>query len=1135
MNRLSQIHSTNLPPASVRYAPDNVNVTQSLELTPVNVDTYLQAMLAVPEVQERLKKTESVRLKIGNVEYTPSRWATEIIKELIFNPLTRTVDYGAFVDEFDLLFFDLYRQLLQCSEPSKKELELLFSEIFSRLPQEWKNEAAKKWGEHTAEHYPSFATSIDGIEKIVLESSNAASLSQLFFAASSGDLQRLIKCIDAGINPLSKTRSYTLLYTAVKTEQKEIVSFLLSNASIDRNKWKTDNLLFCMQYCSFDLFKILLDNIHFEEYEIQKFLDSFGAETQHQLIITQKFSYLLTKVPSLAKIKVKSGRSFLESCYFNWIERENSSNSFYQESSSIYKAIFFLLLSRGAALPHRILDDIELRVFKGDYTSLKCHPNPEELLQRVKKAEESDSNIAEILECKKMLEQALRAYRLSPQSISLNLLYRAYQLKKKSKTMLKDDLNYQAFVSLYDKIVDLHPLLREVRAASRNIRGKTKENADRANKIVGLFADREIFSHDELRDWWKTYSGQVREKIAKGEKAAVLLRQKGAITLLHGTNSAAWPLMVATGNRLISSGKLFDMGYSPLTGEGTAAINHYNRRYVSTMEPTVSFKQKTLLNPVGANSTTSFSATRSYATSHVLICGIMNRAMVFDPKRELTLLHKFATEIQACPDPERNPNYWFDLKRAIFRLRQTDPQFKEKASPILQTLDSALQLGVNHREKVLEIKDDLLQSTKSYIDMNHPLAQNIRPLLFASHSKRREETYEGTGEALVEELVFGKDAQTAFTDDESLPLVRQHLEAKGIAVYPFEVGICMEILQMSRNEHSRLPLETERQKMLFSYLQREFPQLTESDMKRELDLLDRRPKNQPFRDAILKYLGLIRLTQQYHQEVLPYYAAPFPATPSYSKALGKTQVVPDPCFGPSFRNYDDYIKAVEEGTTLPRSIHGNMHASRVALFTLVIAKLYEKHGYKTQAALHTLIKAGGMHDAARQDEGIDRWDKESSQLLENELQNKNQPNYIKYISPIDMTPPHVVSLLVEALAHKDEGRETASLEKIAIQGADCIDINRIPDVRKQYDRNRNFFYGDPRLAGKRDELDKMIDEAIAFIVMTENLKHDFEQCSTNYLGDLAGVLFANHQKFPTLTGLIEDLKPFLLLNVKRHQ
>lgn len=99
-------------------------------------------------------------------------------------------------------------------------------------------------------------------------------------------------------------------------------------------------------------------------------------------------------------------------------------------------------------------------------------------------------------------------------------------------------------------------------------------------------------------------------------------------------------------------------------------------------------------------------------------------------------------------------------------------------------------------------------------------------------------------------------------------------------------------------------------------------------------------------------------------------------------------------------------------TDIARPIHGIQHVSRVALYTNVFANLYLKHGNIEAVSLTEenllILQLGALfHDAAREDEGIDRWDDESAIFF-----------YLYLTQVLDITHEKA-KIFAEAVGNKD--------------------------------------------------------------------------------------------------------------------
>lgn len=164
----------------------------------------------------------------------------------------------------------------------------------------------------------------------------------------------------------------------------------------------------------------------------------------------------------------------------------------------------------------------------------------------------------------------------------------------------------------------------------------------------------------------------------------------------------------------------------------------------------------------------------------------------------------------------------------------------------------------------------------------------------------------------------------------------------------------------------------------------------------------------------------------------------------------------------------------EKKSDIARSLHGIQHVSRAAFYVPIFANLYRKYGDQDALQLNNediklLQIAAVFHDAAREDEGEDKWDHESAILL-----------YL-YLTRVLQVPKKKATLIAEAMANKDpspangyfeiqenhdeitwrfnKSKQTSkkNIYQKIIHDVDSLDIIR---ARPNFDANHLDFYKD---------------------------------------------------------------------------
>lgn len=150
-----------------------------------------------------------------------------------------------------------------------------------------------------------------------------------------------------------------------------------------------------------------------------------------------------------------------------------------------------------------------------------------------------------------------------------------------------------------------------------------------------------------------------------------------------------------------------------------------------------------------------------------------------------------------------------------------------------------------------------------------------------------------------------------------------------------------------------------------------------------------------------------------------------------------------------------------------RAVHGPLHASRVMLWTMLFAEIYRENNRHLNVSPVSLALAAGLHDAAREGDGVDLWDEASGQIVKMTLSDLGDKD---------------AEFLGECVAKKDDGTGL-SLEKEIIHDADCIDILRLFLLDSSSFEMGRLFLGrslDPDIAFN------LVKEAKEFIRLTES-------------------------------------------------
>lgn len=961
------------------------------------------------------------------------------------------------------------------------------------------------WNRYIVFPLPEGSSAVIDTIRYMQKHTNHASLQQLFVAVLTNNTQLLAKCLDAGISPFvlipprfRGDKPCSAFDIALRQGNLACVKMLL-----DKARFPLGDVKECWQYVkTVEMFNLLLaygmkieDSAKYDaENVLDVLLNNYLEPTETEIGRKHWLELVTHLLPRLPKSVVQinsEGKTWVESLYKTALQNP-AAKPFLQEVLKVYPD-----LVKGA-----ILSDMEQRILDNNEREwlVNLPANRKSHFEKLLASGSGDSNyMLQLTKVHKKLESQLELHNLDPESIDADLIVEAHILKKKVKKHLKslgDEssaqgdikalwVTYRQFESIYDKAVDKHPGFSTVRKFSREIRKNGAEyegtyagskTTTRLTKFWELWLDSFPKAGETAKEW-RSESIGVRRKVCEGAKQVMSQPpRKRWLTLLHGVNSAALPVIKKLGNKLLPSGELFKRGVAPLTGEAKGAICGVNIKAISCLTPDFAWNQD--LSGLGSKKrSTRFVIGEEYSTR----AEQAGRPLVFDRDAEFAKFKEYCANIKAGNIPEMMPHgsetpdfewqkFWFDFNRSIIRLKMTgNKKFMEDSHEDLLAL-----LGLRHQPLGLKACLTNWQASPAVeVDANDALIVNKYPLLFASSKDGiKKDSSTLRQETLIEgELELGKDLDYAFTSPEGLQPLRAALADTGVTVMTFDAG---RYLQM---------------RMMDSQLN---PFLKEQGEKGSMETF----------------------VQQFQAKVLPFYTRPLPQDVSYIQG-GERIVKPksQAFYGHTYRaDFESYNKAVKNGETLPRKIHGPMHASRVSLYSLLLAQIMGELGSPAEVSKELLSVTAGMHDSARQDEAVDLWDAESAELTKHVVKDQ-----------LGINDEEILRILTHAIAEKDPkgGKFETNVQRI-IHDADALDILRLPQLMLEPGKFRTSELAFTKLDAAKDfPVQELVKEVAEFVKITENpaLKKHLEFHSESYFQDVMLIfrdLQVSNNSFPIM-------------------
>lgn len=812
-----------------------------------------------------------------------------------------------------------------------------------------------------------------------------------------------------------------------------------------------------------------------------------------QKLIAQYFALLISKIKDIDQNinRTTTGGeacSALEKLYLT----QGPNQPFYRE-------LAVLCLQKGATISSRLAYDMKMEMrAKKDLTfapflkaqnlltdeELRIYLSPppakgstQELLQKV-----VDANF--------FFDNMLSLYNLNPSMVSLERMSEIRMLRREVKNHLAQasektpevvqlESLYQTFSSKYDSVVNKHLLLRELREISREIRQLSKTAvekqtpSERLIKFYSLWGKDDSYTREESigrigklfgesrKLYWDDMHTRITTAATQTQKSELLKNR--SITWVHGTKSSSLP-SIAKVKALIPTGQLIPKGVVPFSGEICGSDVNINSDSLSGEMLTSSWEEE--LNNQYYGSATRFLVSFLYAKK---LQGYKKNEMKFDPQKAWErMTPQYLEKLLDGQAGEAVTVSCVD----ILRLRLTDPQADKKLAPYKQTIEEKLKTSNSNTLKRLHEALTLhLSYQLSEEEVRMTQDPNPYPVVFASMNTASRE-YLKSGE-ILEFLAKGEQPlgaagkiQVAFTSKDKVEELQKMMTPLGVEVFDFDTAFYLETINMVKGSEDQKLNRLPQQAKISSILQR---------------------------------------------DILPHYATPFPEKPVYKEA-GETKKVPHPLFNMKRSAYEDYKKSVEKGEATPRSIHDPMHATRAAIWSQMLANLYERLGKSQPIDRFKLALSTAIHDIARQDEGKDYWDEESGEFLDSYLK---QRQLFLADAQVQGNDVHV-----HALKEKDPAGHqfTTPIQQI-IHDADTLEILRVLRNPADFRKEELCFNAFPGLEESYKQ--KLIAEVQQFIALTEkpDLKLKLHQTSQSYYLDVLKMV--NNEQFPTLFDLLQ--------------
>jgi hypothetical protein len=190
-----------------------------------------------------------------------------------------------------------------------------------------------------------------------------------------------------------------------------------------------------------------------------------------------------------------------------------------------------------------------------------------------------------------------------------------------------------------------------------------------------------------------------------------------------------------------------------------------------------------------------------------------------------------------------------------------------------------------------------------------------------------------------------------------------------------------------------------------------------------------------------------------------------------------------------------------------RQWHGVPHAARAVLFSQVLLEMAHNQGIEIKHDIVPLLLTMGLHDVARENDGVDFWDEASAQKAKEIL-----------MRDLNLSDEES-SFFASCIADKDKTHPT-SIEQMLIHDGDCIEIMRClndPHSFKMDELRMKDILGEEMITD-------LISDARKLIELTDKgVVKNFLESSKNPYQVLLQIVFHAHTEYGAFKCIVENI------------